>query len=88
MQFNSVLKACVLGAAIVSTTGAAVAQELRKVSMSLAGQSMIASIPRFANCSRASFSDLALITSDHGTMLFFVYADCCILPMYLFLMCF
>ena len=48
MQFNSVLKSCVLGAAIVSTTGAAVAQELRKVSMSLAGQSMIASIPRFA----------------------------------------
>lgn len=48
MRFISTLKTCVLGASIVLMTGTALAQELRKVTMSLAGQSMIASIPRFA----------------------------------------
>lgn len=48
MRFISTLKSCALGATILLVTHTVWAQELRKVTMSLAGQSMIASIPRFA----------------------------------------
>lgn len=48
MRFIPTLKACALGASILLMTSTSWAQELRKVTMSLAGQSMIASIPRFA----------------------------------------
>jgi len=48
MRAISIIRACLLGVAISSMTGSAISQELRKVSMSLAGQSMIAAVPRFA----------------------------------------
>lgn len=48
MRAISIIKGCLLGAAIFTITGTAIGQELKKVSMSLAGQSMIAAVPRFA----------------------------------------